>query len=808
MKAIKPQKLSVFYRTFEAAGRVELCVTVLLAAPFDAPESPLHEANLWKLLAAELGPDTPPDAGMPKPRAEVLVIGQAYPQGEERPLRLSLGPIDKAMRVSGKATGFGPLDAMAPERVARAGTYDDAWLEERSPDLPLDFDPAYHNTAPADQQLDEPFAGGEPFTLEHMHPDQPVLTGRLPRLRPRAFVKLREGELREVPMRFETVQLFPAAERMLLLFRGVTPVAEDDASDVLQLIAACEAPGSPRPLAHYQAVLAERLDRKRGALAALRDGDLMPPGPAAEVALDELTDPDLAVQSEQLKARNMRRKTARQRDEVRARIQAAGLDPDEHLPLAPPAEPGPSATAPTLDEIEGILARAQKDAARRKAEAAEERLATEAEARRRAQAAGIDYDKALLEQKKQQGGPPKFSAEAENERLRDMLQLAQNAGTPLPAVEARLADPRLREKLQAVEEQLREQYRAAAHRLPAAPPAAASVSERARVELPSGAQGGVSFAGRDLTGADLAGLDLRGVDLGSAFLEGASLAGANLSGANLSRAVLARADLTRADLTGARLAGCNLGQASLTDADLAGADLTRAVLAGADLTRARFRGARLHGVDLEEAIFDDTDFGGVAATSLTFLRSELRGIKLAGASLVKCSFIEVDLRGADLTGADLSAATFVTADAAGARLRGATLTRLRAVQGSSFEGADFTGAALEGANLRGMNLAGCSFARARLGGADLSGCDLRGARFDRAIAHEARFTKADLSGARLVDANLMLALVDRANVRGASFRGANLFRADLSKIEADDATVLDEANLTRARVTRRARAAS
>ena len=800
MKTIKPQKLSVLHRTFEAAGRVELCVSVLLASPFDAPESPLHEANLWKMLAAELGPDTPPDLGMPKPRAEVLVLGEAHPQGEERPVRLALGPIDKTLQVSGKAAGFGPYDAMSPERLAKAGTYDDAWLKERSPDPPLDFDAAYYNTAAADQQLDEPFAGGEAFTLENLHPGKPILAGRLPRLRARVFVKLHDGELREVPMRIETVQLFPAAERMLLLFRGITSVIEDDASDVLQLVAACEALGAPRPLAHYQAVLAERLDKKRGALASLRDGDLMPPGPAAKVALDELTDPDLAVSSEQLKARNMRHKSARQREEMRARIQAAGFDPDEHLPAAPPAEPEPSAPAPTLDEIGGILARAQKEAAKHKAEAAEKRLTAEAQARRKAQAAGIDYDKALLEQKKKQGGPPRFSAEAEIQRLRDMLEFAHNAGARLPAVEAQLADPDLRKKLQATEDQLRDQYRKGAHHLPAAPPAAASLSERARIELPSGAQGGVSFAGRDLTGVDLAGLDLRGVDLSSAFLEGASLAGANLSGVDLTRAVLARADLSGADLTGARLAGCNLGQASLNDAKVGGADLTRAVLAGADLSRASFRGARLHGVDLEEAIFDDTDFGEVAATSLTFLRSDLRGLKLAGASLVKCNFIEVDLRGVDLTGADLSSATLVTADAAGALLRGATLTKLRAVQGSSFERADFTGALLERANLRGTKLAGCDFSGARLTGADLSACDLRGARFDRAIGHEARFTRADLSQASLVDAHLMLAFLDRARVRGASFLGANLFRADLSKIDADDATVMDEATLTQARV--------
>src|SRR4051812_39646617 len=101
MKTIKPQKLGLLHRTFEVAGRIDLCVTVMLAAPFDAPESLLHEVNLWKMLAAELGPDAAPDEGMPKPRAEVLVHGRAYPPGGEEAacsLRLRIGAIDKTLR--------------------------------------------------------------------------------------------------------------------------------------------------------------------------------------------------------------------------------------------------------------------------------------------------------------------------------------------------------------------------------------------------------------------------------------------------------------------------------------------------------------------------------------------------------------------------------------------------------------------------------------------------------------------------------------------------------------------------------------
>ena len=64
-----------------------------------------------------------------------------------------------------------------------------------------------------------------------------------------------------------------------------------------------------------------------------------------------------------------------------------------------------------------------------------------------------------------------------------MRELSRNAGTSLPAVEAQLADPELPGKLQKTEDGLRDAYRKHAHRLPAAPPAEASLDARARARI-------------------------------------------------------------------------------------------------------------------------------------------------------------------------------------------------------------------------------------------------------------------------------------------------------------------------------------
>ena len=600
-------------------------------------------------------------------------------------------------------------------------------------------------------------------------------------------------------MRLDTVQLFPHVERMLLVFRGVTDVVEDDASDVQQLVAACEHAGSPRPLSHYEAVLAERLDKKRGALAALRDRDLMPPGPGAKTSIDELVDPDLATPFENLKRNNLQRKADQQFEQAREKMRAQGLDPDEHLPKGEaPSED--RYVAGSLDEVEGVVERVREDAAKLKAQAEAGRASAEEQARAQCKANGLDFDKVLAEQKAKSGGPPKFSAAAEMQKLRDVLVLTQNAGMAAPELQAQLDDPHLYDKLKATEQRLLGMYRKHAHRLAEAPPADPALVERARIELPAGTQGGVSFAGRDLTGVDLSGLDLRGVDLSEALLEGANLQGADLRGADLRGAVLARANLRGADLYGAQMARTNFGRATLVDAKLGGGvDMTRTIFNGSDLTGADLKGAKMNRVDLSEAIFCDTDMAQVECEHINIMKSDLRGVSLAGASFKKCNLIEVDLSGVDLTGADLTGTAMVTVKADRAVFRHATLVKLRVVHGSSMEGADFSDARLSAANMRKTKLAGCDFSRAELGAADLSECDLRGARFYRATGREMRLTKADLSQAVFTGANLMCALVDRAKLHGTSFLGANLFRADFAKVDVDGGTVMKDANMTQLR---------
>jgi uncharacterized protein YjbI with pentapeptide repeats len=754
--------------------------------PIPFTELPLTYANAY---GGEGYPQNPLGKGFAPVRT---ATGELHPLPNiEDPRQLVRSPKDKRL-----PAGFGPYDLTWPQRFSMTGTYDEKWLKERFPGFAKDIDWGFFNTAPEDQQLEGFLQGDEPFTLEHMHPDKPLLQGRLPRLRMRAFINQQTGkgeELLELPTRLDTVHLFPHAERGVLVFRGVTRVNEDDGADVRQLMVACEAPEAPRPVEHYRRVLAERLDREKGYLAALRDSDLMPP--AAPGALVPEEPADLPPPEKRLE-KNLRRRAELEMEKMRETIRQKGLDPDKYVPAALPPDPA----VPNQEELGAFVQAATENAEQQLREAEVKRTEAEQTAREFCKQSGLDYDKVVAEYQSKQGGPPVFSAEAELARLRESAAQARALGVPLPQLEKQLEDADFVQKLQSAEAVLLLNYRANAHRLMAAPRLTPEKAAQVRQQVSLLLKSREGLEGKDLTGADLSRLELRGANFRGALLERVDFAGADLRGADFTGAVLARADLTEANLSGAIFARANLGMARLVRVRTEkGVDLTRAVLYRADLTGANLRGSLMEGVDLSEAVVAGADVGGAMARELTLLRTDLSGIKLAGADLSKGTFLEVNVAGVDFTGAILTGAVFVTCKADGACFRQAMLDNLRVVKDSSFAKVDFREASLRGANLRATHLEEADFSQAKLSGADLSECHLQRARFYRAEAVEARFVKADLTDAHLVSCNLMQSLLQKANIQGADFRGANLFRADFARVRGS-ARSLQDAHLKQVRI--------
>ncbi|UQA57636.1 DUF2169 domain-containing protein [Polyangium aurulentum] len=706
--------------------------------------------------------------------------------------------------------GFGPYDLLWAQRWPKVGTYDVRWMREQLPGMAKDMDLSMWNAAPDDQKLPSGyFEGNEELLLENMHPDKPRIEGRLPGVVGRCFVTQRgaEGEVfREIPLRLDTVQIFPHHERCILSFRGLWQIAEDDADDIVHMLIGCDDRSAPRPVEHYRAVLERRLDPKREATEVFRDGDLLPPdGPSKGGGGGEIEAMFDLTRSENLLQKNLAERARREAERTRAALVEAGADPD----ALPAVESPKLVEGPSFEDLPSFMERSASDLdeAKRKMDAAQEKAL--ADTRQRYAAAGIDYDAEVRKMQREAAGPPKISADKEMERLRDIQTLCRNANVATPDLDAMLDDPGTEQRFRQAEEEARNGYRMGVHLAEYRPD---RIAEPARSELrrrvAAAHAEGKSFARLDLCGADLSEMDLVGADFTDAFLENAILSKANLRGARMTRAVLAGSDLSEADFSGADLAEANLGAANVKSAKLDGVTLTGAILSKSDLT-----GASLDGVTFELADLSDVVLDGAVLTRTRFDKCILKGNQLRGCDLRETTFchamlVEVDLRSANFANAILEHATLVRCTLDGASFLNANLRGMRLAEPCSFIGAELRGAAMDSATLREADFSRADFSGATLSSSDMSKCVLREANLYRVIAKNTLFMRADFTGASLVAANLEGAILLKAKLGRADFKGANLFRADLLRAVGDDKTSFVEANVKQVRVSPKETAAA
>jgi len=280
--------------------------------------------------------------------------------------------------------------------------------------------------------------------------------------------------------------------------------------------------------------------------------------------------------------------------------------------------------------------------------------------------------------------------------------------------------------------------------------------------------GGLDFSGRKLAGADFTGAILTGAIFTNGELPRAVFKDAILKDADFSDADLSQANLEQADASGGRFQKACLPGAKLAGGDFTGADFTEADLSGGDAAGAVFEAAKMERMKAQQ----------ISAPRALFARANLNDADLTGAELTD----------ADLTGANLSHCAFINSNAPGLRLNGATgehtkfsLSLLASSRADAntvlpdvrlYE-ADLTDACWEGARLHRAQLI-----EATLNRADFSKCDLTGAIMILAIAKEAKLMKADLTNANLTGINLFKASLRKAVLTRTDLKLSNLYGVD------------------------------
>jgi hypothetical protein len=112
--------------------------------------------------------------------------------------------------------GFGTIARAWQPRRALAGTFDDGWKRRRWPLAPRDFNPAFHQSAAPDQQLDR-YVGGEAVRLLNMTPEGEWQL-RLPKLDVPVHL-IHEDRLDRVALRVDTVEIEPELRRVIVTGR-------------------------------------------------------------------------------------------------------------------------------------------------------------------------------------------------------------------------------------------------------------------------------------------------------------------------------------------------------------------------------------------------------------------------------------------------------------------------------------------------------------------------------------------------------------------------------------------------------------
>ncbi|HHH29680.1 MAG TPA: DUF2169 domain-containing protein, partial [Polyangiaceae bacterium] len=601
-----------------------------------------------------------------------------------------------------------------------------------------DMDGTYFNAAPPDQQLDGYLRGDEEIVLTNMHPTAKRLTTTLPGKRVRVFVRDVQAQIREIEMRLDTLFIDVDDASLYLTWRGITPVEEEDLTDVeFGLVVSEPLDGRRAPPKPYH----EQLERFAADPVGVKDA--FPTGfmEFADEA-QKLEDADDA--------------------ELEALLQSD--DGDGALTAGLKNLFGPM-TPPGLEKVDaGIAKAAEHDDVDGDAINAE---------------LGAAVTAAVSE-----GGSGGVGLRLP---LRDGEEPIFPIGTLFRAQERRLvelkkklpddAPPEAAQQIDTVLDQIRTNPE-----LLAADP---HYEPYAEDDPPPDEPGpGADLLGRDLSGMDLSGRDLSGADIQCAVLHKTNLRGANLAGAKLG---------------GARLSKTELSDANLSDVDLTSASFDGVVAQRTNLTRARLDLFRASRSDFSEAYLSETV--GMLATfnesrfeRTDFAQARLMLCSYDGCSMGGCRFHEAKLDHVRFDGCDAAGLVLERAELVGASFNRCQLSEAAAT-GITGQGAVWFETGLQRATFHKADLQASFFFAVDALEADFSRANVPLARFDRAVLRKANFERANL-----LKATLRKAVVSKTCFRRASLYEAQLTEAAGNDVDVEGADMTG-VNVQRSKIT-------
>lgn len=577
--------------------------------------------------------------------------------------------------------GVGPLASHWSQRRQHVGTYDELWRATRWPWFPQDFDYAYFNAAPADQQLAIDLLGDEELAFENLDAELPFLRTRLPGVRVRCFIsetvaephQLSANDFREVTLRFDTLHIDLHTRTATLLFRGHAPVRTLKMSELQTVFMMTESVAAPvlSPAAWLQHFHNLAHDEPEEVTDAAEQ--------AAETA-------ELAAFQAKMDALEAEHAQVTQQAEQQAaaafqQAVAAGIDPAQLN----------AAAVGSLSELQAQMR-----------EMAQAIRATQPQSARELEEQAAELEQLATVEAEMQAG-------SEEPLTREDVQRMAAAGASFHG-------------LSLVDLELHELNLAGL--------------DFSDVDFSECMLDGVDLSGANLQNANFSGADLTDANLRGACLDYADFSEAVVEGCNFENASLRQANLSELELVGLNFRGIHAAEADFSQSQLSGADFT-----GAQLARADFSGAQLAAASFERAQLPAASFEGAQARGARLAQADLSGVHaseqadFSGADLRNCvadgsiwdsSILDAcDCRQSSWQHAIFSSASLVRCRLDRSNLANSVLDDAN-LNHASLDQCNLLRASLERADLRGASLREANIYLAGFWDAQLAGLDRRG----------------------------------------------------------------------------------
>lgn len=616
--------------------------------------------------------------------------------------------------------GFGPLGDDWEPRSRMRGTYRKGWLKTRWPWRPDNFDWAFYNQAPLDQQIQGYFRGNEAIQLTNLHPTEPQIQTALPGQAARLFILFKSndetpGAVREVPLKLDTVHIDTDEELLCLNWRGSLPVQSIKLKEVERILIISEPLENARDAAFYQRRLLELAEEEK-AVHTFPMEEHMAEIEAMKASIHQSLEDGLK-EGEKEKNEATKQMADGTKDERKALEKDSQKLPQDHKEQIMNAWDKPESLAhhsaePDENVIQSSIheSRAEEFSNYQKAKTDSE--SKEAEMLAEAKAADSEGDK--------------LNASI-NKLIGDGLYKSYaDAGVVPPLAEGEeppysLGDTMTREQVQTL----------------------------ARAKVHFSVQ---TFEELDLSGIDFSGIEFNMVTFRQCNLAEAKFQGARFTAVTVEECLCQATDFSYLQMERSRFEQCDLSSSKLGH------------LSGQLVT-------------FELCALDSPQMEGWKGQLWSLARLDLSGKQMSNCELDLVDFSKSQLEATRFTNCSLASADFDGARASKAVFKNCCLDNLRSSAATSFAGADFSACTGEAPLFSDADCTATHFRRVAFPHAAFNDSKLSQADFSYANLMESVFDGADASNTSFIYANLIRSSFGNAILVNADFAQANLYQS-------------------------------